>query len=616
MYRNNRESGGGGCSCGSIAIALLLAIIGFGAYAYWQIDRGTPGNVPGYEWLAANLNGGNGNSTPGPSAAAPVASRPSTASRPAATPAPAASRPTTASRPAATPRTTALGYNTQNIRWARQSHPDLYQSITRLPWAGDGLDDADKAAIDEILYIAVRDAATAKAMVAMPFLQTNADAATRHALESVNDLLRAGNATALHASRIYQSGITSEWAPVVAAAGTVEPDAVAEYLDGQITVQQESYETDYTPNLAVTIVRPVGAGAGRVAPGLIAQSVQLAENIMRMPLPTDNVIVVVDDRAATGGFFGTNHGFAIGLEQEAETKSPERVLNVLVHEVAHYWWHSNADWIDEGVADTIAATASEQQGHTFTANPNRRQDCAAVNISEIGDAPRSYRGQFYCNYYLGEKLFRAVQDAAAPDDFIAGLQRLYQLSREQPAPRTQDDYRAGIAQVRAAFPDYAAIIEQHYSGDLNAPHRWDPDDNLAFTSHNAVVWTQKPTYDDGIVSFAGHLMGDASLVSPDAATAREFGGSSNFTINDGSGNALGSILIPLTGNRYWTLDDPGDVIAEQYQIGGGDFAIRFQWPDALGDYADKHITVWGYNNAERTPVINSRADALGASTVR
>ena len=597
MSRNNRESGG--CGCGGIAIVLLLAIIGFGAYAYWQIDRGTPGNVPGYEWVVANLNGGAGGSTAGQSASAP-----------------AASRSTATPRRAAAPRSASFDYSTQNIRWARQSHPDLYRSITQLPWASDGLDDADKAAIDEILYIAVKDAAVAKSVVAMPFLQTNA-AATLHALESVNDLLRAGNATPLTDSRIYQSGITGEWAPVVTAAGAIAaPDAVAEYLDGQVTVQQENYATDYTQIMTVTIVRPAGSAAGRVDPGLIAHSVRLAENIMRMPLPTDNVIVVVDDRAATGGFFGTNHGFAIGLQQESETKAPERLLNILVHEVAHYWWGGNADWIDEGVADTIAATASTQQGHTFAANPNRRQDCAAVNISAIGDAPRSYSGQFYCNYYLGEKLFRAIQNAAMPDDFIAGLQRLYQLSREQPAPRTQDDYRAGIEQVRAAFPDYAAIIEQHYSGDLNAPHRWDPDDNLAFTSHNAVVWTQKPTYDDGVVSFAGSLSGDASLVSPDAATAREFGGSSNFTINDASGNALGSILIPLTGNRYWTLDDPGDVIAEQYQIGGGDFAITFQWPDALGDYAGKHITVWGYHNAERTPVINRSADPLGQSTVR
>ena len=592
--------GNGGCGCGSIAIVLLLAIIGFGSYAYWQIDRGTPSNVPGYAWLVSNLNAGGGDNPAEQSTAAPAASRPTATPRRADTPR------------SANPPT--FAYNTQNIRWARQSHPDLYQSITRLPWVSDGIADSDKTAIDEILYIAVRDAATAKALVAMPFLQTN-DAASRHALASVNDLLRAGNASTLHASRIYQAGITNEWAPVVAAAGTVEPDAVAAYLDGQVSIRQESYETDYTPNLAITIVRPAGSAAGGVAPGLIAQSVQLAENIMRMPLPTDNVIIVVDDRAATGGFSGTNHGFAIGLEQESETKSPERLLNILVHEVAHYWWNSNADWIDEGVADTIAATASTQQGHTFTANPNRRQDCAAVNISAIGNAPRSYGGQFYCNYYLGEKLFRELQQSAAPADFIAGLQRLYQLSREQPAPQTRQDYRAGIAQVIQAFPDHSDIINRHWNGDLNAPHRWDPDDNLAFTSHNAVTWTQKPTYNNGLVSFAGYLQDGASLTNPDDASAMQ-GDSANFTINDHSGNALGSILIPLTGNSYWTLDDPGDVIAEQYQVNGGAFVISFQWPDALGDYADKHISVWGYNNAERTPVINNRADPLGQSTVR
>ena len=336
---------------------------------------------------------------------------------------------------------------------------------------------------------------------------------------------------------------------------------------------------------------------------------------MDLPLPTDHVIVVVDDRSVTGRFFGTNHGFAIGLQQEAETKSRARLLNTMVHEVAHYWWGGNADWIDEGAADTIAAAASTRQGHTAEARPNRRQDCAAVNISAIGGVHRSDYEQFYCNYYLGEKLFRELQQATTPEGFTAGLQELYHISRSRPAPRAADEYRAGISQLREAFPNHDDIIDRHWSGDLNAPHRWDPDDSLAFTSHDAVVWTQKPSYRNGTVTFAGHLEGAANLVSPDTESAMR-GGAANFTINDENGNPLGSILIPLTGNSYWSLDDPGDVVADRYAIGNGRFDIGFRWPTALGSYADKHITIWGYNNAARTATINNRTDPLAQSMIR
>lgn len=296
------------------------------------------------------------------------------------------------------------------MRWVLANHPGLYATIANLPWLRDGLDDAEKAVIDEILSIAVANPAVAKAIFGMSFL-------------------------------------------------------IDEYPDRKAAIQQGRYDTDYTRNLTVTILRAAGNAPGEVAPDLVAESVRLAENIMRMPLPTANVVIAVDDRSVIIDWaFGINYGFAIGLKQQTETTSREQLLNTLVHEISHYWWSGNADWIDEGAADTIAATASAQQGHTAFSNPNRRDTCTADNISEIGDAPRSNLDQFHCNYYLGEKLFRAVQNAAAPDDFAAGLQQLYRMSQLQ-------RYGAGIQQVREAFPYHADIIEQHWSGDLNAPHR-------------------------------------------------------------------------------------------------------------------------------------------------
>ena len=76
-----------------------------------------------------------------------------------------------------------------------------------------------------------------------------------------------------------------------------------------------------------------------------------------MPLPVDHVIVVLNDKAVTGGYAGTNYGFAVGYlpkyEQPQDLSTWRRFQRGLVHEIAHYYWTGNESWVDEGVADTI-----------------------------------------------------------------------------------------------------------------------------------------------------------------------------------------------------------------------------------------------------------------------
>ena len=131
------------------------------------------------------------------SAPAPTPS-PSPTATPIPTPTPWPT-PTPTPLPTATPRPptpTPFPYRTQNIRWLRQSHPSLYATILRLPWVADGLNDTDKDAIDELLYIAVKDTSVASNLTAMPFLQTM-DSASRHALDAINGLMQDGNKTVL-----------------------------------------------------------------------------------------------------------------------------------------------------------------------------------------------------------------------------------------------------------------------------------------------------------------------------------------------------------------------------------------------------------------------------------
>ena len=564
--------------------------------------------------------------------------------------------PTATPKAAATPRPTpalrapslASMHNTNYARWVEQRHPKLHRDIMNLPWVADGLDPVEKEAIDSILYTAVVDAATTESLIelpwledelhagekesvesfyfvayedasvaqdlaGMPFMQSH-QAADVHALDGIRTMIRNGFTANLTSSQVYRQGITDEWAPIVAAAAATKSGAaIKEYLnDSAITVETGRYITAGLP-LDITLVRQEGSNGQRETLEATHIAVTGTESIMRLPLPTRHVIVVFDPRAVTLDYFGTNHGYAISIKEENPDGGLPKLQNVLYHEVAHYWWRGNINWIDEGMADTIAATASLNRGHPWGAKPNSRKDCTTQNISSLGHAGQGH-GQFHCNYYLGEKLFRDLQDRMNQGQFATAIQNLYRLSLEKPPTKSLEDYRASIEEVRQAFPEQREIIDLHYAGDLNAPHRWDPDDAINTRHHDAVAWTQKPAYQGGVVSFSGRLTGDAGLVARNIDEARR-GGSATFTISEGT-KYIGSILPELTGRSYWTLDDPADVVADLFRIEGNSFSVSFQWPAAAGSPIGKRIIVWGYINADRTPVFGSEDDALGTSFIR
>ena len=502
----------------------------------------------------------------------------------------------------------------EEIKFVAHADASVAQAIIQLPWVADGIEPQEPETVEEIYFVAHENASVAQALVGMPFMVSN-EPADAHALNGIQQIIRDGLTRNLTSSQVYRNGITDESAPIIAAAAATESgSAITEYLNNAaITVEVGQYTTGGQP-LTITIVRPENAAASGGTLNDVYQSVIVTESIMQLPLPTRHVIVVFDPRAVSSGFAGTNHNYAIGIEEENPDGGRALLQNILFHEVAHYWWGGNANWIDEGMADTIAATASLAQDDEWVAKPNRRKECITQNISDLGHTRRG-DGQFYCSYYLGEKLFRALQDSMSPGEFTAAIQALYAASQALPRPESQDDYRADIEQVRQAFPNQQEIIELHYTGDLNAPHRWDPDDAINFRHHDVVDWIQKPTYQNGIVSFSGRLVGEATLVARSIHEAREGGKVSTFSIGKGT-ESLGSILPKLTGGSYWTLDDPADVVADRFDIDGNSFNISFRWPAAAGNPIGKDITVWGYNNAGRTPVLGSRADALGASLIR
>ena len=82
----------------------------------------------------------------------------------------------------------------------------------------------------------------------------------------------------------------------------------------------------------------------------LEHSVRTIEEFMGAPMPTTYIALLYDD-AVFPGSGGTNFGthMAMQLAYDVENSSWwDYTAFAIAHEVAHYYWRGNSDWIDEG----------------------------------------------------------------------------------------------------------------------------------------------------------------------------------------------------------------------------------------------------------------------------
>ena len=537
---------------------------------------------------------------------------------------------------------------TQNLRWLAHNHPSLYSQLAALPWVEDGLSQLERDAIDQLLYIGVsdipnlratlglawvqdaiseveydaiywlenlghEDVPTLAAIIAMPFLHTP-DTTDVLALRSMRRLAHEEALAPLTDHASVLDGITEDETTLVTAVGTLyrDTDEISRMLDpGYASIET----TTGAPGLQISIIRS-GSQSQPWTADAVADAVDYAEQVMLLDLPVDHVILVLNDKAVSSTAAGTNYGFAISYlpeyEQMQDTFEGRAFQQGLVHEVAHYYWRGNENWIDEGLANTIEYMHGADNGLSPGQLKTRREDCEAHDLEMLSewDAPIG-SPEHYCNYYLGERLFLELRESLDDAEFSEKLRELYQLS----LTAQETDQTPGIAAVRQVFSDQAAIVDKHWSGALNAPENRPFDEGVDRSSHDLIQWDQYPTYDGQEVSFNGTLLNDAVLSRGTLSLARE-GGYTNFSLSLADDHGfVGSILPPLESGS-WTLDDPGDTVATIYRLDGRQFTVTFQFPQALDSPSDYAVLVWGYQDATRVPTIGDDIDLLGYARIR
>ena len=533
-----------------------------------------------------------------------------------------------------------------------RAYPAIYSQIQLLAWVRDGLTDAERGTIDQLLYIGVtdianleavlglswvrdaitetehqairwlqalgyRDAKVAAVVITMPFLES-VETVDALAIQGMYKLAFGSLLPALVDHPTFQDEITNDETTLIAATGTlVEAAEIRRLLDsGYASIEAVSGGTRMTPNLRISIVRTETQSRPGTADA-VREAVEFVERSMQLPLPVDHVIVVLNENAVTGSFAGTNYGFAIGYlpkyEQRQGTFEWRHFQAGFVHEVAHYYWAGNEDWVDEGVADIIEYQYGIESGLSRGQLKNRRNACDAHDLAMLSEwDPSRSSAQFRCNYYLGQMLFQALLESMGAEEFRSKLRELHRLSlAEQEADRVP-----GIDVVRQVFSRQSDIIDLYWSGGVNSPENRPFDEGRERTSHRLIQWDQYPTYDGRSVSFRGTLLDGAILSKATIHQARD-GGYQNFVIGQADSNEyVGTILPPLTGRSYWKLDDPGDSVATIYRLDEREFEIQFLFPEALGDPSGYVMTVWGFQDENRTPNIGEKVDLLGYARIR
>ena len=346
----------------------------------------------------------------------------------------------------------------------------ILSAVVTMPWVEGGLDESEREVVRNLGWIADKDEAVALLIVGMPFLKTvePADAAAMRSLQRLVWIKRQDFERVMSHPTL-SGGITDRWAKIVAVLYGVSqynPRLIGTLLDpDQVTMEERAIDLPLAGMVDLAIVR-TGPRATR-SMDLLEHAVRYAEAFMGAPFPTGYVGWLFGD-AVTPSFAGNNFGTHIATLPKYDiddgSHDAESTGVIIAHEVAHYYWSGNTDWVDEGAANLMASVS--ENARTGQAVGVTNEPCGyARTIADLERlAPSQEDGAdsaFTCNYALGERLFLDLYRGLSEARFQGGLQNLYLASEVEDDEDTQGGTAVGIDHLKTAFKvgaDIAAPI--------------------------------------------------------------------------------------------------------------------------------------------------------------
>ena len=347
-------------------------------------------------------------------------------------------------------------------------HRDIFNIVVGYAWISDGVTEAERRTVRNLRAIVQQDQRSGHAISRMPFLQDwePADGVSVWSLRRLAfDDPRTLQRILSHSS--LAGGLTDDWAKIVAVFGgtnQVNPGLIDALLDpNRVAIEERLVDLPLAGRVNLVIIS-TAAGATR-SMDLLEHSVRRAEEFMAEPFPT-NFVAVLFENAVLGSASGTNFGTHIAILPEFDAddggREAEAAGHVIAHEVAHYYWSGNEDWVDEGASEFLASVSERSRtGKDIEAtNP----PCAVarnIDALERFDTERNLDA-FFCNYSLGERIFADLYRSMDEAGFRRGFRNLYLMSE---AEDDADDLRGtpvGINQLSAVFrsPNDATTVDR------------------------------------------------------------------------------------------------------------------------------------------------------------
>ena len=367
---------------------------------------------------------------------------------------------------------------------------EVASSVVALGWVQDGIEEFEASALVELYHLDKGDSNIVSRVVAMPFIETlePSDASALKSLAQLassnpNDLRRVVSHPTL------SNGITDDWAKVVATLSAVaqhDPPAIDQLLDpAQVNIEERLIELPLGGETVLAVIR-VGSGAESSMDEL-ERAVTYIEQLVGHPFPARYVALLFGESVtpgASGNYFGTHITVLPEYDADGNGNDAEYAHGITTHETAHYYWHGQHAWLDEGLANTTTAIVINRINGT-PIEPGGPPCPHMSTIADLESSPTATEPsseEWTCNYDLGERLFMDLYHSLGSDLFSAGLGRLY---GSLVTPDDQDTTE--IEHVKAAFGElpgidssvvtdvigrwYDGVVPYDLSGiDTNAPN--------------------------------------------------------------------------------------------------------------------------------------------------
>ena len=333
-------------------------------------------------------------------------------------------------------------------------------SVVALEWVQEGIGEQEARALEELSYLSRKNEGQASRIVAMPFLES-LDPPDVSAVKALSQLasFRETDFQRVLSHPTLSTGITNDWAKIVATlygVSDTNPELIDTLLDpDQVTLEERVIELPLAGETDLAIIR-TGPGADR-SMDLLEHSVLHAEEFMGVLFPTNYVGWLVGDAVTStfgGNYYGTHIVTPPKYDVDDGGHEAEFTGSLVAHEVAHYYWSGNSNWVDEGASDFMASTS--ENARTGGSIEVTNDPCGyARTIAELENLDVTSEdgadSAFTCNYALGERLFIDLYRSMDEDSFRRGLRDLYLLSQVADDDEMQDDTEVGIEHLKIAF---------------------------------------------------------------------------------------------------------------------------------------------------------------------